>query len=249
MNTIFFARSFVRYCVSLQSQQCELINCWLVWNVRFMIGSSRHWCASSHKPIQQKTNYTVKMMVRIFWEPFKLIFTCFTLMFLSRRVHLYRMYDTNGRAKKTCPEMHALFSCFFRVLPQFMNDESFLRMKMRRRNYFAWHKFSCVVASFAWECANSTFIIRIVGFQLYLYTIRFSSKLRQIHFYGIHVTGWVWIPKNAHISCFIWYATHSDLSRIFCYDARCHALHSIYSHFISKRFFKCMRFEHGKTSA
>lgn len=113
MNTIFFARSFVRSCVSLQSQQCELINCWLVWNVRFMIGSSRHWCASSHKPIQQKTNYTVKMMVRIFWEPFKLIFTCFTLMFLSRRVHLYRMYDTNGRAKKTCPEMHAHNSVAF----------------------------------------------------------------------------------------------------------------------------------------
>lgn len=247
----------MRSCVSLQSQQCELINCWLVWNVRFMIGSSRHWCASSHKPIQQKKNYTVKIMVRIFWEPFKLIFTCFTLMFLSRRectcmtptANVYNESEKNVSRNACAIWAKAKFSCFFRVLPYSWMTKSFLRMKMRRRNYFAWHKFSCVVASFAWECANSTFIIRIVGFQLYLYTIRFSSKLRQIHFYGIHVTGWVWIPKNAHISCFIWYATHSDLSRIFCYDARCHALHSIYSHFIKKRFFKCMRFEHGKTSA
>lgn len=124
----------------------------------------------------------------------------------------------NERQKIMCPEIHALFArhrnsvAFSACFLLFMNDEILFGENERDggKNYLARHKFSCVVASFVWECANSTFIIRIVGFQLYLYTIRVF--LRQIHFYGIHVTGWVRIPKNAHISCFIWYATHSDLS-------------------------------------
>lgn len=99
-----------------------------------------------------------------------------------------------------------LFGCdhcfFFRELPYLWMTKSLLSMgESAREKKVTEHNINShrVVASFARECAKSTFIIRIVGFQsnLYIYVFVFVSlKFTVSAFMRFMWLGWVPIPKT-----------------------------------------------------
>lgn len=248
-----------------------------MWINKLLIGmkcSLYDWTVSRFvtKFIRKKT---VEWFTLFFGEPFKLIFTCFALMFLSRRVHLFGTYDDNNT--KMCPEfeLNLLFwlrlffflssACFsiYEWQNPFVNEKESTNEMKGKKNYSAQHKFSCVVASFAWECANSTFIIRIIGFQ-YLFVYDFFVRVHSFFWFysnSHRQHGWDscdWLSSNTEKRTYFMFYLIRDTFRFDertnetkkktkpeRYDSlwvtlciRIHLLHSI-----CKRFFTCMRFQ------
>lgn len=167
----------------------------------------------------------------------------------SRRVHLFTNTLTT-KTTKCVPNLSwcSLFGCLlFSRDSQFMNDKipsvDSHTEKVAQPNINS-HR---IVASFARECANSTVIIRIVGFQFNLYIclilLHFGSlKFTLSAFMRFMWLGWVPIPKT-HIFHVLFDTRHIPIwqtqKRIFAFES--HFVFAIYSHIyllhsICKRF-------------